>query len=80
MTFESMNADKLLDLKGRQLSSLPESVGERTDIQRVEPGSESSNVRSESIGYLTRLRSLSLYNNQLHSLPESVWQLQTCRY
>jgi Leucine-rich repeat (LRR) protein len=68
-----------LDLRGKGLNSLPDSIGELTELEILVLDSNQLASLPDWIGQLRNLRTLSLYNNRLDSLPESVWQLDNLR-
>ena len=70
-----MSAQKVLDLRGKQLSSLPESVIELRVLEELDLDENQLESLPEAIGRLGNLRTLSLYSNRLVSLPEALWQL-----
>ena len=61
-----------LNLSGNQLTALPWSLGQLTQLQSLNLSINRLTALPESLGELTRLRSLYLSNNQLPALPESV--------
>ncbi len=65
-----------LDLSCLKLTALPESIGDFSQLRRLELQGNRLVSLSESIGKLSNLRELNLENNQLISLPESLGQLQ----
>ncbi|CCH53979.1 putative serine/threonine-protein kinase pats1 [Fibrisoma limi BUZ 3] len=66
---------EILDLSGLNLSSLPESIGQLTQLTRLYLYDNQLTILPESIGQLTQLTRLSLHDNQLAVLPESISQL-----
>jgi len=58
-----------LDLSGNQLTSLPESIGQLTDLTYLDLSGNQLTSLPESIGRLTNLTHLDLSGNQLTSLP-----------
>jgi len=64
-----------LDLSGRRIEELPESIGELTNLTSLNLENNRLTVLSESIRQLTNLISLNLYNNQLRALPKSIGHL-----
>jgi leucine-rich repeat protein SHOC2 len=65
-----------LDLYQQQLTTLPESIGNLTDLVSLRLVDNNLNTLPESIGNLTNLRELRLYQNQLKTLPDSIANLQ----
>jgi internalin A len=57
------------------LATLPESIGQLTNLTSLDISSNRLNTLPESIGQLANLTSLNLSGNQLNALPESIGQL-----
>jgi internalin A len=68
-----------LDLSGNQLTALPESLGQLTQLQSLDLSRNQLTALPESLGQLTQLQKLCLYDNQLATLPESLGQLTQLR-
>ena len=64
-----------LDLSNCQLTALPESLGQLTQLQSLNLSHSQLTALPESLGQLTQLQSLNLSNSQLTALPESLGQL-----
>ena len=64
-----------LALAGMGLSTLPESIGQLTNLTSLNLGYNQLTALPESIGQLTNLTSLNLSHNKLIALPESIGQL-----
>jgi internalin A len=69
------SGNTILDLSGLELSSLPESLGQLTQLQELYAFSNQLSSLPESLGQLTQLQELYAFSNQLSSLPESLGQL-----
>ncbi len=71
------NADKIiyLDCSRNQLTSLPESIGNLTQLKTFYCSSNQLTALPESIGNLTQLKAFLCNSNQLTSLPESIGNL-----
>ena len=61
-----------LDLSELGLTSLPEEIGNLTELQSLDLYSNQLTTLPPSIGALTALRELNLSSNQLTALPESI--------
>jgi len=71
-----------LNLSENQLTALPESLGELTQLRTMNLSGNQLTALPESLGELTQLQTLQLSDNQLTALPESLGeltQLQTLR-
>ncbi len=66
----------VLDLSGKQLTSLPSRIGQLTDLRTLDLRNNRLKRLSEVIGQLPNLQELYLYENQLTSLPESIGRLK----
>jgi internalin A len=64
-----------LDLSEMDLSELPESIGNLTNLKHLNLSRNQLNALPESIGNLTKLTHLYLSRNQLNALPESIGNL-----
>ena len=64
-----------LDLTFLSLLSLPESIGQLTNLQTLWLVNNQLSALPESIGQLANLQTLDLYINHLSALPESIGQL-----
>lgn len=69
------SAAEELDLQSMNLTALPESLGQLTQLKSLEIGFNKLRHLPEWIGKLTQLRELSLFENQLTTLPESMVEL-----
>src|SRR3972149_6770781 len=72
-----LRAINLTDLNesGNQLTSLPDSIGQLTNLRLVYVDNNQLTSLPDSIGQLTNLQKLFVDNNQLTSLPDSIGQL-----
>jgi Leucine-rich repeat (LRR) protein len=71
---------RILEITGRELRSLPESIASLTQLQQLYLTSNQLSSLPESIASLTQLQVLDLSDNQLTEVPESIaclTQLQT---
>jgi internalin A len=66
----------VLDLSGKQLTSLPATISQLTDLRTLDLRRNRLKRLSEVIGQLPNLQELYLYENQLTSLPESIGRLK----
>jgi internalin A len=64
-----------LNLSLKQITELPESIGQLTSLTSLYLSDNQLTALPESIGQLTNLTSLYLSDNQLTALPESIGQL-----
>lgn len=64
-----------LDMQMSMLSSLPESIGDLSSLQRLNLHNNFLANLPGSIGQLTKLRKLDLCCNQLSTLPKSIGQM-----
>ena len=69
------NQATTLHLSDQNLTELPESIGQLTQLQTLDLSSNQLTKLPESIGRLTQLQSLDLWANQLTQFPESIGQL-----
>jgi Leucine-rich repeat (LRR) protein len=53
-----MNAQNILDLKGKQLTSLPDSFAESLDLEEIDLDQNQLTALPESIGRLSELKPL----------------------
>jgi internalin A len=67
--------DLSLSLSGRDLTALPEWLGQLTQLQSLDLSNNQLTALPEWLGQLTQLQSLDLWANQLTALPESLGQL-----
>lgn len=65
----------ILNLEGNNLTSLPESIGDLTNLTILRLNHNKLTSLPESIGNLTKLSRLYLNHNELTSLPESISNL-----
>ena len=68
-----------LSLSNNQLTSLPESIGNLTNLVQLDLSSNQLTSLPESIGNLTNLQTLILVINQLTILPESIGKLSNLK-
>ncbi len=66
---------KELDLSGMNLTELPGSLGQLTQLERLHLGFNQLTTLPESLGQLTKLKELYLLSNQLTTLPKSLGRL-----
>ena len=64
-----------LDLTDLKLSTLPDAIGQLSELQTLDLSDNQLSTLPEAIGQLTQLRELDLSNNQLIALPEAIGQL-----
>ena len=64
-----------LDLSDTQITTLPESIGQLSNLQTLDLWETQITVLPESIGQLTELQTLDLSDTQITVLPESIGQL-----
>jgi internalin A len=64
-----------LDLSSKQITELPEEIGQLTNLTYLDLKSNQLTTLPESIAQLTNLTFLDLYNIRLTTLPESITQL-----
>lgn len=64
-----------LSLSGMSLTELPESLGQLTQLRRLDLSYNYLSFLPESLGQLTQLQRLDLFSNELLLLPESLGQL-----
>jgi leucine-rich repeat protein SHOC2 len=65
-----------LDLYQQQIESLPDSIGDLSDLVSLRCVDNRLTSLPDSIGNLSNLRELRLYKNQLKILPDSITNLQ----
>jgi leucine-rich repeat protein SHOC2 len=65
-----------LDLYQQQIESLPDSIGNLTNLVSLRCVDNRLTSLPDSIGNLTNLRELRLYKNQLKNLPDNIANLQ----
>lgn len=66
---------KQLNLGFMELTELPESLGQLSQLQSLDLSNNQLTTLPESLGQLSQLQSLYLYANQLTTLPECLGQL-----
>lgn len=71
IVYARKNQTTTLRLGILSLTTLPESIGELTQLRNIELSSNNLSTLPEWIGNLTRLQSLDLIQNKLRALPES---------
>ena len=64
-----------LDLSGNQLTSVPEALGQLSQLQRLDLSSNRLTSVPEALGQLSQLQRLDLSSNRLTSVPEALGQL-----
>ncbi|HEX8179047.1 MAG TPA: COR domain-containing protein [Pyrinomonadaceae bacterium] len=64
-----------MDLSFQELTELPKSIGQLTQLQNLDLNGNQLATLPESIGQLTQLHTLDLDGNQLATLPEFIGQL-----
>ncbi|MDZ7952623.1 COR domain-containing protein [Nostoc sp. DedQUE09] len=64
-----------LDLSGKGLTTLPEEIGQLTNLRSLDLGWNQLSSLPAEIGQLTNLQMLNLPSNQLSSLPKEIIQL-----
>lgn len=74
------NNSTLLDLSYDQLTALPESICQLTQLQILDLSDNQLTAVPESISQLTQLQILNLSGNQLTGVPESISQLTQLQY
>ena len=67
-----------LSLLFKQITKLPESIGQLVNLQILLLDNNQITMLPESIGQLSNLQELWLGDNQITVLPESIWQLVNC--
>jgi len=65
-----------LGLNSMGLTTIPESVGQFTNLTWLKADSNQLTTIPESIGQLTKLTALNLSSNQLTTIPESIRKLK----
>ena len=65
----------ILDLSNENLTMLPESIGQLTQLRHLFISKNKLTTLPETIGGLMQLQTLHIFDNQLTTLPESVGQL-----
>ncbi|WP_417909750.1 COR domain-containing protein [Candidatus Electronema sp. PJ] len=65
-----------LDLKGKQLNSLPSDIGQLTNLKSIDLSYNLLTSLPSEIGYLTNLVKIYLKGNQLSTLPPEICHLQ----
>ncbi|OLT62359.1 COR domain-containing protein [Moorena bouillonii] len=66
---------EVLDLSGKQLKTVPESIGKLTNLTKLNLSGNQLTIVPESIGKLTNLTELNLSGNKLTTVPESIGKL-----
>ncbi|MDD9855846.1 MAG: leucine-rich repeat domain-containing protein [Gammaproteobacteria bacterium] len=72
---DAILALRLLNLYGRELSYLPESIGNLTNLEHLYLGNNDLIVLPDSVGDLTNLKVLYLWRNYFSELPDSIGNL-----
>jgi leucine-rich repeat protein SHOC2 len=78
--FVNINSQRILDLRFRNLKSLPPSIGDRADLIELSLLNNQLISIPNWIGNLTSLTSLALSANQLTNLPERIGNLANLRW
>lgn len=78
-TTKSQTSGTTLDLSGQQLTSLPESVLNRTDVTVLNLSNNQLTTLPAGINRLTNLEVLNVENNRLQSFPPEISQLKHLR-
>src|SRR5665647_343915 len=65
----------ILNLSYSNLTTLPDSIGQLTLLQKLDVSGNQLTTLPDSIGQLTQLRELNVSHNQLTSLPDSIGYL-----
>jgi len=76
MALESPNMVYKLNLQENDLKSLPESIGQLTNLKEMWLLGNSLTDLPESFGQLTKLTKLDLRNNKFTIIPESIGELK----
>ncbi len=79
MPASSESGGASLDLSGQQLTSLPQSVLNRTDISSLDLSNNQLTGLPASIESITNLEVLNIENNRIESLPAEIAQLTNLR-
>ena len=66
----------MLDLCANQLSTLPEAIGQLSQLQVLYLSGNQLSMLPEAIGQLSQLQELNLFSNQLNALPETIQSLE----
>ena len=74
--FGANNSIRRLDLRGKQLTKLPSSIGNLTGLTELYLSDNKLTSLPSSIGNLSRLKTLLLENNKLKALPPSIGNLR----
>ena len=79
MDIENMDPDEviMLDLRGRNLRTLPESIGNLRSLQKLYLSNNNLEHLPESIGNLRSLKTLDLSENSLQTLPDFIGNLRS---
>jgi internalin A len=80
ITKAKQSGQKKLDLSGKWIQEVPESIGQLTNLTYLNLSSNQLTALPESIGQLINLTYLNLSSNQLTALPESIGQLINLTY
>ena len=73
----SRSGETKLDLSGNQLTALPESLGQLTQLQSLDLSENQLTALPKSLGQLTQLVVLSVWDNSLAHLPNSLKELKS---
>jgi len=79
LTWDELKNKRRLDLYNK-LTTLPESIGNLTNLEQLWLSLSKLTTLPENIGNLKKLGELWLYNNNLTSLPESIGNLTNLTY
>jgi Leucine-rich repeat (LRR) protein len=76
---DSSDSGKSVDLSGQQLTTIPESVLNQTDITELNLSNNQIVTLPAEISKLTNLQTLNIENNRLESFPAELTELKALR-